>query len=216
MPDPTPTDLLNEAGKQEIIHRAKSDAVKVTYMWMGFLSLPMVGICALLTVAAANIPTFSAANERLTNTLATMQPWDTTDRPSWSIYEEPTSGAPNVYLQMQFSASTFLKRILGMGWTIEQTKMMMRVRVPNATAGEPDIRYYTPWIVTTDPVLDENGDFTLRFSQHNLPPAGPPQGTLTSGASYQCEIRFTMGTQDLSYYREFIIQTDWFDYTGSP
>lgn len=214
MPDehgnPTPEELMGEVGKEEIRHRSKSDAVKVTYMWMAFLAPVVLALASILVVGAANIPSFTAANERLTNTLATMHPWNTTDRPAWSVVTE----GENTYLRMDFRASEFLRRILGMGWTIEHTSVMVRVKVPNPTEGELDIKYYSSWLPHTDASVSAEGLFHLKVSQHNLPPDGPPNGTLVMGADYQAEVRFVMGTQDLSFYREFIIQTDWFTYQG--
>ena len=64
------------------------------------------------------------------------------------------------------------------------------------------------------PVIDEAGKFTLRFSEHNLPPfiGATSQGGVVNGASYQAEIHLIMGYDNGNFYREYIITTDWYTY----
>lgn len=215
MPDangnPTPGELVSEVVKEEFRQSGKSEAKQITWMWIRFLSPVVAGLVALLVVAALNIPSYTAANTRLTDTLATMHPWQTNQNPAWSVYEEATTTTPNVYLQMDFLASTFLKRILDLGWTVEEVKILVRVGVPGPAAGDPRVNYYT-WVGHTKAAPDEGGNLRFRVSQHNLPPTGPPDGTLTDGAQYQCEIHLVLATHDVSFYREFVITTDWYTY----
>ena len=217
MPDelgnPTQEELIAEVIKEEFRQAGKSEAKQITWMWIKFLTPANLALLAILTVGALNIPAFTDANTRLSETLASMHPWNTQQNPSWSVLDVAPSSR---YLRMEFVTTTFYRKLLDMGWSPASAQMMMRVRVPNAVEGEVDIRYYSPWIGTTPPGVDTEGKFVWKFSQHNLPPIGAPDGTLTDGASYQCEIRMTMQTEDASFYREFVITTDWYEYVATP
>lgn len=222
MSDQTPQDLMNEVNLEEIRNRLKSDPVKVAKMWMRYLATPLLALLGLIGVAAVNIPSFTAANQQLMDTMATMHPWKAQSHPSWSVQDVAPSSR---YLRMEFVRTAFIERIFELGWTNVGTDMMFRVRVPNAIEGELDIKYYSSWIGTPQrvggtpvPPEGEEADrsYALRFSQHNLPPAGPPDGALVDGASYQCVIKLLMESPDGNFYREYEITTDWYEYVATP
>ena len=206
----TSPDHQGDVGKEEIRHRSKDVLVRISYMWMAFISLWLGGLGTPLVIqGVSTMEANSEANRTLTDTLATLRDFIAVVTPSWTIYEEPNSGGGvNRYLQSQIVAPNSYTHLIATGWKPQPNGDYMVKTSVILVAGEASVKSYSSWIGTTTPVVDADGKMTFRFSEHNF----APDGVFIDGAQYYAEYRANLESPEGRIRRSFVIRMGWYTY----